>query len=290
MSNSTHPVGLVRLSRQGKAIWEAHHSNCHIIGNLVVSTTVLYYVFELPSMHKHVFVGRSIKDGTIVLQEDVPFAPSDYKACRLHLFGNAKWAAFEDLYASNIFIIDTTTGKVVSSFSNAWDGRRSFSPTEARIWEFRYHGVKKSWLVSESTYDSNVKALIRKDLCVSFSTTPRSFVWGIDGYRQLCFRAEYDLQLPVARLAVGLLTAQTAQAYRQLDGTRHSTVTESSLPTVTIPARSKRKGSTRRDLNVPYRYRMPSRWAGFCGMVGDYLLIHAAREKELFLVDFWPTW
>lgn len=298
VEHSTHPVGLLRLNRQGNAIWEAHHSNHDIVGNLVVRTTVLYYIIGLPTMHKHVFVARSIEDGSIVLQEDVPFflpedvpfVPTDYTACRLHLFGNGNWAAFVGAYVFRIWIINTNTGKVVSSFACSRSGRQSFSPTEARIWEIMDHQRKKFWLVSERIYDSNVETMIRKDLWLSFSLTERSVLWGFDGYRQLSFRAEYDRPLSMAKLAVGLLTAQTAQAYLLADRTRISTNAEISLATVTIPARSMRKGPTRQDLNICCRYRKLYRDEGFCGMAGDYLIIHARREKELILVDFWPTW
>lgn len=274
------------MSRKGKVIWEAPHKRCDVIGNLAVSTTVFYYILGSSSMHKNVFVARTLEDGTAVLQEDVPFWTTDDPACRLQLFGNAQWASFEDA-DNSVWIINTNSGKIVFHFYGALDNRPSFSSTECRFWIFEKFDRQTFWDIIEYSYDANANSFIRKQLWLEFTKRAESFVTSYDSNRQLCFRVNRDKQRSAIRPSVSFLTAQELV---QGDRSRLSKLAESCLATVTLPSRFPCHGYTRRDLDLFRRRRMPDLRAAFCAMVGDYLVVHAQSERELILVDFWPDW
>jgi len=280
------------MSCKGKAILDALHKRGDIIGDLALSTTLFYYVFESPSMGKHFFVTRSLADRSLVSQEEFPFAITCSSTSRLQLFGDEKWVAFRDKEA-RIWIVDTGSGKTVYSFYCGSDSRLEFSTTEGKFWAIqytypqlraglpRYLRCKRKYVHAQGTF-ARLHPGDRRVLLWD-STVSSSYASASNMIRKT---QRQGFLLPLWQLS----------SPSREDGIRLGRLSKSSLATVTLPHHLPCMGSTWRELDLT-RLRcmhdlgqLRDLGQAFCGMVVEYLVVHARYERELVVVDFWPDW
>ena len=270
------------MSREGTILWGVCHETRDTLGKLAIGTTSFYYICRSPSAGRRTIIGRSLEDGSIVFQEDIPFVWGQPAYSPLELFGNRKWAVFED-EAAMIRIVDTVSGKMIPPFSHR--GQIVFSSREEKFWDYRSEGSRRPGC--ESTYDADTKAFISKRILLRLEVHEvlHTF-WGtFDGDRHFYLRVEERDRGPMLRLSIASLTAQ------ELFARRVTTFGEQSVPAmVTVPTERPGNGSIRQKLEVTRPRRMPDLGTAFCCIAGDYLILHSPTEKELVLVDFWPDW
>lgn len=230
LEHSDCAVGLVRMSRKGKVIWEAPHEHRDLIGDPAVSATVFYYNLRSPSTNRDVFVARNVDDGTVVLQKDVPIVPTKDSTCRPQLFGNAQWAAVHDADGT-VFILESNTGKIVSYFGSRLYSRLSISSAESRFWSIGSSHPRGPWLGYEKAYDANAESF--KDIypVFKFDWRAESFIIGYDGDRRLSFHLKISRQCSTLRLSI---SSEFIPAHELI----HPRDTEGSLKTVTLPRSS----------------------------------------------------
>lgn len=275
------------MSRQGKVIWEAHHTRHDAIGDLALGTAFLYYILRSSPTNKFVFMARSHEDGSIVFQEDLPFG-LHYLFLSLRLFANERLAAYGDPGAT-IWILDATSGKIVSSVDCGYSSSRTFSTRDARLWIVPRDTYGQSLMVGfEIIIDAEAKIYDKKELKLDFIAGSKILSMAFDGDRQLCFHIiRHNERRQVAQLSVAPLTTQEVV---QQDGARSLKLKESSLAEITLPSRHPRMGSTRRRLHLSRSDYTSAHVKAVCPTGGDYLVFHDPVEQLLFLVDFWPSW
>lgn len=234
-------------------------------------------------------MARSHEDGSIVFQEDLPFV-LHWLTFSLRLFANEKLAAYGDGGAT-IWILDATSGKIVSSVDCGYSSSKTFSTREARLWIVPRDTYGQSLMVGcEVLLDAEAKIYVKRELKLEFIAGIKNLSMAFDGDRQICFHVTHDNERrQVAQLSVAALTTQEQEVVQQ-DGTRSLKLKESSLAEITLPSRLPRMGSTRRRLCLSRTDYTSAHVKAVCPTGGDYLAFHDPVEEQLFLVDFWPSW
>lgn len=308
---------LIRMSREGKIIWEVSHYYHDHIGRLAMGRSAFYYIFQPSRLRGYSFVASSIEDGSTFYHTVMTdrFLPSMDERYTFELFNHGRWASYRFLDGKT-WIFDTATGKRVHYFEGSRYCSLVFSEAEDKFWEVDYR-YENTWWRYVNTSDEDSKTLFRPELRYqradlnTYDEKSGTFihqrVWfrhastrhttglGFGGDRKLCFRIEHSAQEPsrdggsedlFARMGIAPLAPDVDNSY---PGAGEPLLVESgSVASVTLPVKSRNRATRRREFEASLPWKIHH--GDFFGMVGDYLVFRNQNDESLVVLEFWPPW
>ena len=292
-NHSDYAVRLIRMSPNGRVLWDIPHKTVESIGGIAIGTTHFYYTYSDSSGDTRHFVARSVVNGSILCRSVTHLAPVDDPPYRLQLSRNEKWAVVGNR-SDQIWILDTATGRTIYSFDTSPESWLVFSSREDKFWQINFQIRHSPLLCYEFIYKEKGDTFRRRPLWLHI-TLPQSPVGslGFDGDRQQCFHVDRDTDDILAKVITASLIPRQPRKQKGLHRLiRTSKRFEecSDLIPVTLPVNLHRMGTDRRDLEFPMPWTIHDKVGAECGMLEDYLIVYDEKDETLVVVDFWPTW
>ena len=322
---------LMRLSQNGSTIWRVKIARTggptYELCDTATTLNNRHYGFEpvmdteLVHADRIAFTVRSLEDGQIVMQRELPMATVQRTVSRD--YSRLPLPPRLDIATDGTFLILGAYDRDVTLIINAADGDCfccSHSTPETGL---PAGGASSIWIIKYGQYEYVASrhftfSSATKELRVSKSQiiVQRSHILrpGVDVDRSLVFRLihsdacpghEADTVDPWTTFAVIDMEEDTHYNGRP-PGTMHAFIEQKKTKLVTLPLdqqqgnatvsdrRSKKKRKSKERETDKRLLEFEAGWdhprGDFIGMSNDYLIHHATHDQTLLVLDFWPQW
>lgn len=217
----------------------------------------------------------------------------------LKLAGNEELAVWSDA-KQRVHIFSTATGQILFTYDRHFESTLAVSATKPQLWDImNYVSVLGNHAIRVTTYDTRTEALIPSYTLGSdfIDNVPLDESPFFDVDRPVAFGFHHSMNIlddntrdPFSTIEIfGLEKAVFGEEIILGDVIRSGKNDEEGYEgtLITLPAVPS-KGTKRRLLELETPWMVGD--DDFFGLVEGYLVYHHFADKELILIDFWPTW